>query len=129
MSLESWKKEFFRTPIPTKTIPAIKHCISKWEGLKAHNLRRHGLLISSGGHELIDNQPSDDDHMAIDADNCALCGMSTATDCGDCPIYAVQHRSCHIAWSEWTRFSYTAAMLKLLRKTLKYWEKKLVKQH
>jgi len=93
MSFTSWKKQYY--PVPAEKvknkIAAIRHSLRKWKGLTAHNLTKHGLLLSDGCTRIYED---DDNYLYIDCDSCALCCLYIEKGCTSCPLYEHLKKRC-----------------------------------
>jgi hypothetical protein len=96
MSLKSWLDEFY--PIAASetmnALQAAEHSLQKWRGLRASNLKRHGLRRTVGVFKSITDNAS---VFRIDGLSCALCEFSRRAgnnhgeiDCGMCPLADVR---------------------------------------
>ena len=117
MSLESWKKEFYRTPASkVSRRHALKHSLKKWVGLLSKNRRKHRV-------QLYEAQLSDNDcnTLDIDSDSCALCHHYIDKDCEGCPIsFGLRCTNKYAS----IFFNKPLPMINLLKKTLKRKENK-----
>ncbi len=85
MSLKTWKTEFYR--ITARKCPrnqAIRHSLTKWEGLTKENLEKHGLEKIFKKNKIQD--PKSGTIFEIDSKSCALCSYFLWDDSADCPI-------------------------------------------
>lgn len=100
MSIKTWKDEFY--PVHAREVngeeAAILHSLRKWEGLRAENLAKHGL-VRGRGWSLKDG---DDEHaFSVSAVSCSLCAAflddeppEGGSECWKCPLFRVQGAPC-----------------------------------
>lgn len=106
MSVDSWKKEFYKKPAnKTKKSEAAEHSLAKWRGFKKKNLRKHNVEMDARAAIIRDDYT---DFAATSADSCALChhyfdASAEANTCRDCPLYAILGRNCN---AEYIAFLY-----------------------
>ena len=138
MSLESWKAEFY--PVTAHDInqcassgkDLVSHSLTKWMGLTAKNLQKHGLYDDRSA--IIEKGASlSQKYFYIDGESCSLCvayyrGDHYGTDdrgndmgCTACPIYVATGKSCRKAYRTYTSGSgRPTSMINLLKKTLAF---------
>lgn len=145
MSYETWKKIHYATPASVfkvrkkykpdsleAQLAAAKHALVKWEGLTPDALCEHNLRLD--WKELI-NATTGKVRLGIDSDSCSLCILNTAgsgpvdPNCSTCAISLYKKGgTCH---GEYVQILSTTdngdvrPMIKLLRRTVAYLERKL----
>lgn len=114
MSIETWKEEFYPVRADSNKaqrswMSAVKHSLQKWKGLRAENLKRHGVY----------SPPID-----VYAGTCSLCQKSYkyygSLKCEACPLFRHLGRSCDDSESPFITFLYDGGvepMIKALEKT------------
>lgn len=120
MSIETWKAEFYSPVEETTKKDAIDHSLRKWEGLKANNLKRHGLGRTLDGdlYDLATRLRV----FGVDGYTCALCHhYYTLEDrCRNCPIAKFLKKdrveSCDGQYSAYTQKGRITPMITLLKK-------------
>lgn len=121
MSLETWKKEFYR--IPAKQVSkgwALRHSLRKWIGLRLCNRKKH--KVSLGDYSLVDSSCST--IGILGSGSCALCThfLFVKDDCVDCPLTKAGFLPCGEGDSPYSKFIYTrrtSPMIKALEKAQK----------
>jgi hypothetical protein len=109
MSLDSWKKEFYKTPAyEVSKRFALKHSLRKWRGLLYRNRKKHNVKFS--GLEIYD----DDDGLTIDDESCALCQHYLHKECKKCPL-----GSCSKEYGLALDHRKVVPMIRLLEKAIK----------
>lgn len=121
MSEQTWLEEFY--PIPADKcrggIAAIKHSLRKWQGALRENLKKHNLT-----------KPP----IEYNTETCSLCvryELEPNFDlsvCRKCPIYKTIAKNCMVAYSASVNHFVSPTnpepMIKLLKKTLKFYQDK-----
>lgn len=116
MSLESWEREFYKTPASkTSRRFALKHSLRKWIGLLSKNRRKHKVTLRNC--VLFDNN----NELEIDASSCALCKHYEHDDCVTCPLFT-DGKCCYGAYSK-AYDNRVVPMIKLLKKALEFTKK------
>ncbi len=96
MSIETWKAEFYRTPAedcPEEN--AVAHSLMKWRGMTKEVLKRHDVVAYE--HILV----SDDGHLHISGETCALCKVNENDDgCYSCILFKVRSAPCDMRLKE-----------------------------
>lgn len=96
MSLQTWMDEFY--PVEADKVPkdqAVQHSLTKWIGLRAENMERHGVYMRLG--ELREKGSGKCDVLDIDATSCALCHHHFVSEvmagkkCKTCPLAQVRN--------------------------------------
>ena len=96
MSVETWKKEFYRTSRKSdyfskmSWLRALDHSIRKWSGLSPENLKKHKVRLIDDDLANVDDEFGE--RFTFTADTCALCRKCdtpglTGPDCEKCPLY------------------------------------------
>lgn len=129
MSLKTWKKEFYPKK-PSKKMTAreaVEHSLKKWTGLLAHNMEKHGIVISVFG---VDDPGKDIlDAFLIDSSTCALCvkyldyeATSHKQSCEKCPLSQTLGKPCDSGarspYARWTEKGNAVSMVRALMDTL-----------
>jgi hypothetical protein len=114
VSLKTWKQEFYPVDASdTDEDSAAAHSLRKWEGLRHHNLDKHGALVRDNGRYISDG----DEHLPISSTSCALCEWhwqgvedDDGRRCCSCPLaIARQGTPCDVSmpdeeqspWTQW----------------------------
>lgn len=131
MSIESWKAEFY--PVEASEVPkeqAVAHSLKKWEGLRIHNLQRHGMF--KDGYTFLRNL-NERGKFYVNADTCALCKYHLDNSCPNCPLSQVRGdcpcdtdrggESCS-PYDMWTQHNNPEPMIDWLEKAKAYEESK-----
>jgi hypothetical protein len=93
MTLETWKAEFYTIPAdhPDALAAPAAHSLRKWEGRRAENLERHGLVVRSLQYAI--REPETDKVFIFGPDECSLC-RACKQECTRCPVVALSGLSC-----------------------------------
>lgn len=102
MSLISWKDQYYKVPADQLVAAAaddvvlVEHALTKFEGLKPENLKRHGMEQS---HRQIQEIGDPDTALDITSDTCALCGVYNdrqrgSQSCAECPLKLARGTRC-----------------------------------
>ena len=127
MSINSWKKEFYKGRVKEAgrtAASALNHSALKWNGLTQANLRRHGLFY----HYVYGvTNPDTESQLAVDVDTCALCVydelQSTLSGngrrgCSHCPLTQLNKSfkcsNSHSPFSYWADTGNPARMIKAI---------------
>jgi len=90
MSLTTWCEEFYAieaTKVAKKD--ALKHSVTKWEGLMLGNRVFHNVGMSTEACDScfeVYDKDDPDEILRIDADSCALCHWNSGINCKTCPL-------------------------------------------
>lgn len=132
MSINSWKKEFYRGRVQVAArdvVSATEHSIVKWTGLSEANLKKHGLVKDkdSACGDRITN-PKTGGQFTVGEGECALClydSHQIIISCYACPLPKVNAmcRDCNSPYQYWTLTGNNKPMLAALKKALAYVKK------
>jgi len=136
MSIETWKKEFY--PIDACEIldktdaDVVSHSLKKWEGLKASNLKKHGVKKDGGIDGIVVFDKDENEHFTYNWSTCALClKFHYRVGCGycdTCPITISGGLPCDETGSAYDTSCSTLnpqPMIKVLKFALKHVEEQL----
>lgn len=131
MSLNSWKREFYKGRIKQAAkdpLTAVEHSLQKWKGLKDKHLANHGLVqFCSALHN-----PDTGKEFCIDNSSCALCRFvelanttgladdSGRYTCDPCPIVKATGSKCDgvgSPYSAWLKYKDPQPMIQVLKAT------------
>ena len=121
MSAETWRAEYY--PVigelsdPTNCMSELEatiHSLRKWTGLRACNLKKHGIDSVSGMPIIVSDR------------TCALCMRRKDVTCNDCPLRRYLGRRCDknpssarlSPWQEYMAYRNPAPMIEALTGTL-----------
>ena len=146
MSYETWEGEFYG-PMPAEdsVIEAVEHSLQKWIGLRAENLQRHDVRLTTRHHVDDVAYPDDtvytgirgeadyDERLAVDSRSCALCvyermqlqqlQQQRRWRCQACPLCKWLGRPCDVGtqtpYIVWRRKADPEPMIYALKATLR----------
>lgn len=132
MSLESWKREFYRIPASQVSKGwALRHSLKKWIGLRPMNRKKHNVSLSVERIQLVNtsdigrSRDGDDvDCLKIGAESCALCEhFDNKKRCENCPLIQAGIVNCKFYDSPYDKFMEDGSvvpMIKALQKAQKW---------
>lgn len=138
MTLKSWKDEFYpKEAHETSKEEAVDHCLNKWKGLRAKNLKKHGLIAEAYNH-IEEKNGISHSRFYIDGDTCALCFHYYDENlkpylCKECPLFIVRGNfTCDKSlpeeetapYQQWGETRDPEPMIKWLKKAKKFEKKK-----
>ena len=100
MTVKTWIDEFYPKPA-TDTTPgeALQHSLTKWQGLKPENLKRHNVRVSAFADVVGIDLDDQMDNLSVDGTTCALCHhfLSHKDEhldrCEPCPLSIVRGKT------------------------------------
>ena len=121
MSIASWKKQFYSTPVEDlkviTDVALLKHALKKWSGCTAANMKKHGVEWDECDGCIRDGS----DEFEINSYTCALCehrncdwdhGAKRVT----CPLTS---DACGDCFEYWTCHGNAKPMINMLTRALK----------
>lgn len=126
-NLTTWKAEYY--PVEAERVKkrdALAHCLKKWIGLRARNLKRHG--VQKGVMSIFD---AGSGVLWIDTKSCAACVhwlYHEGCSCRTCPLYLVRGVPCYKSngadkpspFDAFTRLGNPEPMIRLIRKAMRH---------
>lgn len=120
MGIRSWKKEFYSPLSKVSRKGALAHALKKWIGLRASNLKRHGLKVGEYKDIFDIDEKSTflaDPRLYVDGSSCALC--IHYDECDECPIFVATGTHCKDQFDKWYHSGDPEPMIRLLKRVEK----------
>lgn len=128
MSIESWKKEFYKQEASVDIRYHGQHVERKWIGLLPKNLKKHGLNKNTSYDYIYDKTY---EKLNIDDSSCCWCLMSNiygSNACDNCPAVKVGMPECDenpdSPYMKWKYNNEISPMLKWIREARRRINKK-----
>jgi len=100
MTVKTWIDEFYPKPVEDTTPDdAVQHSLTKWQGLKPENLKKHNVRVSTFADVVGINDDDQMDGLSINGTTCSLCHhfLSHKDEhldrCEPCPLSIVRGKT------------------------------------